>query len=78
MLFFTKGTKTNKIWYYDLTHLRIGKKSPMTLSHFGFAKSGEVLDDSELPASLTEGWLEDEANEGKPFPTPGFFPIGEP
>jgi type I restriction enzyme M protein len=69
LLFFTKGKKTSKIWYYDLTHLKIGKKSPMTLSHFGFGKSGEILNDSELPASLTEAWLEDEANKGKSFPS---------
>jgi len=32
LLFFTKGKKTTKIWYYDLTHVKVGKKSPMTLS----------------------------------------------
>ncbi len=69
LLFFTKGRKTSKIWYYDLTHLKTGKKSPMTLAHFGFGKNGEVLGDGELPASLTESWLEDEANQGKPFPS---------
>jgi len=69
LLFFTKGTPTTKIWYYDLTHLKIGKKSPMTLAHFGFGKNGEVLGDNQLPASLTQAWLEDEANEGKAFPS---------
>lgn len=69
LLFFTKGKKTARIWYYDLTHLKIGKKSPITLAHFGFGRNGEVLDDSELPASLTQAWLEDEANQGKPFPS---------
>src|SRR4029077_8582584 len=69
LLFFTNGKKTSKIWYYDLTHLKIGKKSPMTLAHFGFDENGEVLDDSELPTILTEAWLEDEANQGKPFPS---------
>lgn len=69
LLFFTKGKPTTKIWYYDLTHLNIGKKSPMTLAHFGFGKNGEVLDDSQLPAALTGAWLEDGANAGKPFPS---------
>ena len=69
LLFFTKGTKTSKIWYYDLTHLKIGKKSPMTLAHFGFGKNGEVLEDSELPPILVGAWREDEANAGKPFPS---------
>jgi len=26
------------------------------------------LDDTDLPAALTEGWTEDEGNEGPPFP----------
>ncbi len=68
LLFFTKGKKTTKIWYYDLTHVKVGKKTPMTLSHFGFGKNGEVLDDSELPESLTEAWSEDENSTGK-FPS---------
>ena len=69
LLFFTKGEKTDKIWYYDFTHLKVGKKTPMTLAHFGFGKNGETLDDSELPANLTQAWLEDEDEAGKPFPS---------
>ena len=69
LLFFTKGRKTTKIWYYDLTHVKVGKKSPMTLAHFGFGRNGEVLDDSDLPAALTEAWTEDEANAGEHFPS---------
>jgi len=41
----------------------------MTLAHFGYGKNGEVLDDSELPKALTEVWTEDEANQGRPFPS---------
>jgi type I restriction enzyme M protein len=69
LLFFSKGQKTTKIWYYDLTHVKVGKKSPLTLAHFGFGKSGEVLDDANLPAGLTEAWKEDEATRDKPFPS---------
>lgn len=69
LLFFTKGKKTTKIWYYDLTHVKVGKKSPMTLAHFGFGKSGEVLDDADLPASLIDMWKDDEANADQPFPS---------
>lgn len=68
LLFFTKGKKTSKIWYYDLTHVKVGKKSPMTLAHFGFGKNGEVLDDADLPAVLTEPWKEDENSTGE-FPS---------
>jgi len=69
LLFFTKGKKTSKIWYYDLTHVKVGKKSPMTLAHFGFGKNGQVLDDNDLPAALTGAWKEDEANADQPFPS---------
>ena len=41
----------------------------MTLAHFGFGKHGEVLEGADLPFGLTEGWSEDEGNEGQPFPS---------
>lgn len=69
LLFFTKGNKTDNIWYYDLSHIKVGKKTPMTLALFGFGKNGEVLDDSLLPTTLTADWLEDEGNQDKPFPS---------
>jgi type I restriction enzyme M protein len=34
LLFFTKGQPTRKIWYYDLTDIKVGKKTPLTLKHF--------------------------------------------
>jgi len=34
LLFFTKGKRTEKIWYYDLSDIKIGKKSPLTLDKF--------------------------------------------
>ena len=34
LLFFTKGRPTSKIWYYDLTDVKVAKKSPLTLAHF--------------------------------------------
>lgn len=69
LCFFTKGKKTEKIWYYDLSFVKVGKKTPMTLAHFGFDTDGNVLPDAQLPNSLTTEWLEDEANKGKPFPS---------
>lgn len=68
LLFFTKGKKTEKIWYYDLTHVKVGKKSPTTLAHFGYGKKGEVLADADLPAVLTEPWADDENSSGD-FPS---------
>lgn len=69
LLFFTKGKKTEKIWYYDLSHVKVGKKTPLTLAHFGFAPDGTLLPDEALPAILTADWKADEANAGKPFPS---------
>ncbi len=69
LLFFTKGQKTERIWYYDLSHVKIGKKLPMTLAHFGFAKDGSILDDSKLPVPLAAEWHTREENQGKPFPS---------
>ena len=34
LVFFTKGSETKKIWYYDLSDIKIGKKKPLTLKHF--------------------------------------------
>ena len=34
LLFFTKGKPTHKIWYYDLSDLKIRKKLPLVLKHF--------------------------------------------
>lgn len=34
LLFFTKGKPTEKIWYYDLSGVKVNKGNPMTLAHF--------------------------------------------
>jgi type I restriction enzyme M protein len=34
LVFFTKGHPTRKIWYYDLTDVKVRKKTPLTLKHF--------------------------------------------
>jgi type I restriction enzyme M protein len=34
LLFFTKGKPTQKIWYYDLSDLKVGKRTPFTLDRF--------------------------------------------
>ena len=69
LLFFTKGKKTEKIWYYDLSYVKVGKKTPLTLAHFGFDQNGAVLSDAQLPGILTAEWLADEGSAGKPFPS---------
>lgn len=69
LVFFTKGKPTEKIWYYDLSHVKVGKKTPMTLAHFGFDKAGSQINDKLLPLTLTSNWLEDEETNGKSFPS---------
>jgi type I restriction enzyme M protein len=69
LLFFTRGSKTERIWFYDLSWVKVGKKTPLTLAHFGFGKDGTVLGDAALPAALLADWQADEANAGKPFPS---------
>lgn len=34
LLFFTKGQHTESIWYYDLSGIKVGKKTPLTLDKF--------------------------------------------
>lgn len=69
LLFFTKGKRTERIWYYDLAHVKVGKKTPLTLAHFGFAPDGSVLEDAGLPATLVADWQADEDNAGRPYPS---------
>ena len=49
LLFFTKGQPTQKIWYYDLSELKIRKKIPLMLKHFDeFLRLLPTRADSEL------------------------------
>lgn len=34
LIFFTKGGPTRKIWYYDMSDVKVRKKTPLTLKHF--------------------------------------------
>ena len=34
LLFFNKGSHTEKTWYYDLSNLKISKTRPLTAAHF--------------------------------------------
>lgn len=53
LLFFTKGKPTQKIWYYDLTDVKVRKKTPLTLKHFdNFFKLLPKRADSELSWSV--------------------------
>jgi type I restriction enzyme M protein len=69
LMFFTKGKKTERIWYYDLSHVKMGKKTPLTLAHFGFAPDGSILSDDALPSTLLVEWQTESANADQPFPS---------
>ena len=34
LLFFTKGKPTERIWYYDMSDVKVTKRQPLTLAHF--------------------------------------------
>jgi type I restriction enzyme M protein len=68
-VFFTRGSRTERIWYYDLTQVKVGKKSPMTLAHFGWGRRGEILDDAALPLTFLNDWHQIEGNKDKEFPS---------
>ena len=34
LLFFTKGKRTESVWYYDLSDIKVGKKTPLTANKF--------------------------------------------
>ncbi len=34
LLFFTRGGPTEKLWYYDLSDIKVGKKTPLTIDRF--------------------------------------------
>lgn len=69
LLFFTKGKPTRKIWYYDMSDIKILKKSPMTLKSFeDFFRLLPSRVDSEL--SWTVDMVERKrvaADEARPF-----------
>ena len=52
LVFFNRGRKTERIWYYDLSQMKVGKKTPLTLKHFaGFF---ELLSQRGTAASETD------------------------
>lgn len=52
LVFFTKGRKTERIWYYDLSHIKVGKKTPLTMHQF--VQFFELLDKRGTPEAETE------------------------
>jgi type I restriction enzyme M protein len=58
LVFFTRGRKTERIWYYDLSHVKVGKKTPLELIHF--QSVFDLLDKRGTPEAETErSWTVD-------------------
>jgi type I restriction enzyme M protein len=59
LVFFTKGKSTESIWYYDLSDLKVAKKSPITLEHFAdFFKLLPTRADSDRSWTVTREAIE--------------------
>ncbi len=59
LLFFTKGKPTEHIWYYDLSDIKVGKKTPLTLAHFEeFFRLLPTRADSERSWTVTRQEIE--------------------
>jgi len=59
IFFFTKGRPTERIWYYDLSGVKVGKKSPLTLEHFEeFFRLLPTRADSERSWTVSRAELE--------------------
>jgi type I restriction enzyme M protein len=59
LLFFTRGGPTERTWYYDLSDVKVGKKSPLTLGHFDeFFRLLPDRADSENSWTVSRGEIE--------------------
>lgn len=59
LLFFNKGQATEKIWYYDLSDVKVGKKSPLLYEHFDdFFQLAPERADSERSWTVTRQEIE--------------------
>jgi type I restriction enzyme M protein len=59
LLFFNKGGPTEKIWYYDLSDIKVGKRTPFTLDRFDdFFRLLPMRADSERSWTVTRKEIE--------------------
>jgi len=69
LVFFRKGNQTEKIWYYDLSDVKVGKKKPLTQAAFeDFFKLLPTRGDSERSWTVDFFARQERASaEAKPF-----------
>ncbi|MBI4494191.1 MAG: N-6 DNA methylase [Chloroflexi bacterium] len=59
LLFFTRGQPTERVWYYDLSDAKVGKKNPFTLDRFeDFFRLLSARADSERSWTVTRREIE--------------------
>jgi len=58
LLFFTKGRPTKRIWYYDLSDIKVTKKKPFTLKHFDDFAQRLALDPDDPGRVSEHSWYE--------------------
>ena len=59
LLFFTRGPRTERVWYYDLADVKVGKKLPLTLDRFEqFFELLPMRGDSERSWTVTRAAIE--------------------
>jgi type I restriction enzyme M protein len=60
LLFFNKGNHTEKVWYYDLSDLKVAKRKPLTAAHFDeFFKLLPSRAESENSWTVTRAEIEE-------------------
>ncbi len=69
LLFFTKGERTGKIWYYDLSEVKVTKRQPLTLSHFDefFRLLPERAESENSWTVDLRGRIQEAGEEARPF-----------
>lgn len=60
LLFFARGGPTQKVWYYDLSDIKVGKKTPLTIANFEeFLRLLPERTDSERSWTVTRSEIEE-------------------
>jgi type I restriction enzyme M protein len=60
LLFFARGGPTQKVWYYDLSDIKVGKKTPLTIANFEeFLRLLPERADSERSWTVTRSEIEE-------------------
>ncbi len=79
LVFFRKGQQTEKIWYYDLSDVKVGKKKPLTQAAFEeFFKLFPTRGDSERSWTVDfAARLEKALEDAKPFRENGILLTAE-